>query len=122
MSEHEPIWPLRDALEDRSWAQYAVCTSQSELFFAPNRERPGKRLARERAAKSICATCPVWVACRDSGRRNHEVGIWGGETEEERARAGFPIRTFISRRILDAGREGARETPADTDLDSRVAG
>lgn len=121
MSEHETIWPLRDVLEDRTWAHYAVCGSKSELFFAPNRERPGKRMVRERAAKLICATCPVAVACRDSGRRNHEVGIWGGETEEERARAGFPIRTFISRRILDAGRENPPANVSDCELDS-VAG
>ena len=88
-----PHHPLISVIEDREWVDLAICRHQGGLFFEPFRERPADRRTRERDAKRLCARCPVQLACRDAGRRNHESGIWGGETEEERAIAGYPLRS-----------------------------
>ncbi len=40
--------------------------------------------------------------CRDQARENREHGIWGGETEEERARAGFAPTSASRRAVLEA--------------------
>ena len=71
------------------WAAKAECRGSTHLFFAPDRERPGRRSRRERAARALCATCPVLEPCRAWARENREFGFWGGETEEERASAGY---------------------------------
>jgi WhiB family redox-sensing transcriptional regulator len=43
------------------------------------------RDAREAAAKQLCASCPVMVACREHAvRLNEGLGVWGGMTEAER--------------------------------------
>ena len=61
-------------------------------------------------AQRVCAECPVQAPCRESGRRNHESGIWGGETEEDRVRAGFPIRT-VTRAGMSAARGAVAPPP-----------
>jgi WhiB family redox-sensing transcriptional regulator len=35
-------------------------------------------------AKAICGACPIAVACLTYALKNHELGIWGGTTEEQR--------------------------------------
>jgi WhiB family redox-sensing transcriptional regulator len=35
--------------------------------------------------------CPVIEACRAWARERREYGFWGGESEEERAAAGYPV-------------------------------
>ena len=82
-----------------TWVAGAICTDRGALFFGPPRERPEARARREGAAIAICAACPVRVPCRQAGRDRREHGVWGGETEEERALAGFAPRS-PSRRIL----------------------
>lgn len=99
--------PLAAVLEDRVWIEFAKCHSRGELFFEPFREMPPERGLRVAAAKCLCAECPVSLQCRDAGRRNHELGIWGGETEEERAAAGFAMRTIVRHSVLDARRDAA---------------
>lgn len=71
------------------WFAFAVCRDDRSLFFAAPGERPERRERREAQAKRICATCPVRAVCRDTGREQHEHGVWGGETEAERAALGF---------------------------------
>lgn len=41
------------------------------------------------AAQRLCAGCPVQAECRDEGRRFRAHGIWGGESERGRRRAGY---------------------------------
>jgi WhiB family redox-sensing transcriptional regulator len=89
----QEIHRLIAVIEDREWTEFARCQGQVDLFFEPFREQAPQRAIREAAARAMCAQCPAQEPCRDSGRRNHESGIWGGETEEDRVRAGFPIRT-----------------------------
>jgi WhiB family redox-sensing transcriptional regulator len=82
-TEFEPCLPGGE------WVSKARCRGSTHLFFAPNRERPGRRARRESAARALCNTCPVLLPCRDWARANREYGFWGGESEDERAAAGY---------------------------------
>ncbi|MFQ5556811.1 MAG: WhiB family transcriptional regulator [Acidimicrobiales bacterium] len=90
------------------WMNDAACEGDSELFFAPFAERPEARVRREARARMICERCDVRDACRDYARTNRELGFWGGESEAERAKAGFPPTTPIIGRKRVA-EERARE-------------
>jgi len=72
------------------WRAAALCGGKTELFFGPGNERAAARHEREHRARQVCAQCPVTSPCREWARRHGEYGIWGGETDEERAAAGFP--------------------------------
>ncbi len=94
-----------------AWMEQGRCAGESDLFFAPFAERPEARVRREARARSICEQCVVLIACRDYARRNRELGFWGGESESERAEAGFaPTTPIVGRkrvaeeRALDAMR------------------
>ena len=79
------------------WTVDAACGGQTDLFFAPAGERPEARVVREAAARSICRECPVLLECRDWAREHREYGFWGGESEEERAAAGFRVDMPVGR-------------------------
>ena len=78
-----------------SWMEQGRCVGESNLFFAPFAERPEARVRREARARAICEQCGVLLACRDYARQNRELGFWGGESESERAEAGFAPTTPI---------------------------
>ncbi|QIX49061.1 WhiB family transcriptional regulator [Rhodococcus sp. DMU1] len=70
------------------------------LFFHPDNERGEARLVRIRAAKAVCAQCPVRERCMDHAIESSErCGIWG-LNEGER-------RVSTRKRIL-RGRRGIR--------------
>lgn len=75
----------------------APCRGHTEVFFAKAGERPETRMAREAIARAFCAACPVELACRAWARENREYGFWGGESEEERAAAGFRVELPVGR-------------------------
>ena len=78
------------------------------LFFAPFAERPEARVRREAKARQICSVCPVADLCKEYARDNRELGFWGGESESERATAGFaPTTPIIGRRQVAAQRAAA---------------
>ena len=55
------------------------------LFFHPEGERGPSRVAREEAAKQVCARCPVVDPCRAHALSAREpYGVWGGMSESER--------------------------------------
>ncbi len=58
----------------------------SEIFYPPpDIEKKHDKLAREKSAKEICATCPVCPECLDHALRYEEMqGVWGGKNEAER--------------------------------------
>lgn len=87
-----------DILRPR-WLDMAICAGHTGLFFAPHAERPPARLRREAAARQVCMQCPVRLECRDHARTNLEYGFWGGESEGERAAAGFAVPAPIGGRI-----------------------
>lgn len=81
------------------WELQARCRGdEAPLFFGPNRFEPKReRLAREAAAKAICADCPAMTACRDFALSQGELyGVWGGLGELElqalQADRALPVR------------------------------
>lgn len=90
-----------DAATDQPrWMAHAICGGHTELFFAPHAERPPARLRREAAAKQVCMRCPVRIQCRDHARARLEYGLWGGESEAERAAAGYAVPAPIGGRTV----------------------
>jgi WhiB family transcriptional regulator, redox-sensing transcriptional regulator len=89
------------------------CRGLTDLFFAPAGERPEARIARETIARAFCAACRVELACRTWARENREYGFWGGETEEERAAAGFRVDLPVGRLALYPRGEGQPVMPRD---------
>ncbi len=80
-----------------TWTDQAACRGQNELFFAPAGERPETRAVREGKARAVCSGCAVLAPCRQWARENREYGFWGGESEEERAAAGFRVDMPVGR-------------------------
>lgn len=81
------------------WMKQGKCAGESDLFFAPFAERPEARVRREARARALCSVCSVLERCRDYARANRELGFWGGESESERAEAGFaPTTPIVGRR------------------------
>lgn len=68
------------------WQHRGSCRSLSpEIFFHPEGERGSARRVRDRAAKEVCAECPVLARCREHALRAREpYGVWGGMSEDER--------------------------------------
>lgn len=109
---HQPLHaaavpPQRTHARDQAeaWHSEAVCRrDEAGLFFAPSKEPTAARLAREQAAKRVCARCPVLIECREHALVQPEpYGVWGGLTAAER-------RVVLARRRrLDAGAPGASD-------------
>ncbi|MFD7924191.1 WhiB family transcriptional regulator [Streptomyces sp. NPDC059740] len=110
---HDPVQdaavvpPRRLTARDESdpWHAEAVCRrDEAGLFFAPSKEPTAARLAREEAAKRVCARCPVMIECREHALVQPEpYGVWGGLTAAER-------RVVLSRRRRRA-RVAAQSVP-----------
>lgn len=96
-----------DALAPSVWSSYGLCKGRTSLFFAPPGERSQRRAKREALAASYCARCPVRTVCQEWARENREAGFWGGESEEERASAGYPPRSPNRRFVAELGRAAA---------------
>jgi WhiB family redox-sensing transcriptional regulator len=79
------------------WTEQAECRGESRLFFAPAGERPEARATREAQARAVCGACPALIDCRDWAREHREYGFWGGESEEDRAAAGFRVDMPVGR-------------------------
>lgn len=79
------------------WTEDAACEGQTELFFAPPGERPEARAIRETRARAVCNGCAVLAECRNWAREHREYGFWGGESEEERAAAGYRVDMPVGR-------------------------
>jgi WhiB family redox-sensing transcriptional regulator len=81
------------------WFKNADCKGKTDLFYGPYDEKVGARRVRERQAKRICEGCESVYQCRQYARENGELGVWGGEGEEDRFNAGFSTDAFIRRRM-----------------------
>jgi hypothetical protein len=93
----------------RQWRERAACRSgvDPDLFF-PVAESGAARNAQVRAAKAVCARCPVRSECLDEALVRIPYGIAGGLTERERQRL---RRT--QRAITAAPKEAAGEVWAE---------
>ena len=72
--------------EEYEWQYQGACRgADPDIFFSPEAERGPRRYAREKAAKAICATCPVIETCLNHALKVREpYGVWGGLTAQER--------------------------------------
>lgn len=70
--------------DDAGWRDRAACRhSDPDLFFPAGTS--GAALEELRAAKALCATCPVREQCLAFAlETNQDAGVWGGASEEER--------------------------------------
>lgn len=84
-------------IDNTLWMVDAACKAQTALFFPLPGERPEAREVREGKARALCASCSVLNDCRDYARQQREYGFWGGESEEERAAAGFRVDMPVGR-------------------------
>ncbi|MFM8993789.1 MAG: WhiB family transcriptional regulator, partial [Actinomycetota bacterium] len=89
------------------------CKGKTHLFFAPKAERPQARARREAKARSLCNACVVQETCKEFARVNHEYGLWGGESEEERHLAGFTIAAPVGLRSAKYRNLRVKGVPAD---------
>lgn len=87
MSEHNPqslIKKLRTAAHP-PWTEHAACARPGvdrSAFFTEDEDDVH---AKARAAKAICATCPVTVLCAEYGDLiSVRFGTFGGLTASER--------------------------------------
>ncbi|WP_405014645.1 WhiB family transcriptional regulator [Kitasatospora sp. NBC_01539] len=102
-----PVSRLPGAFEHHwNWQLHAACrTLDSSLFFHPSGERGRAHDGRERAAKQVCAGCPVREACLAHALHVKErYGVWGGLTEDERQELAGPARRAPRRRRMPVGR------------------
>ena len=61
------------------WRHSALCAQDDPELFFPEK---GKR---SRAARAVCADCPVRKECLSDALTHDRVyGVWGGTTEQER--------------------------------------
>jgi WhiB family redox-sensing transcriptional regulator len=69
-----------------AWRKSAACQAvAADLFFPIG--RTGDAVGQIEAAKLVCQTCPVQIACLQYAlETNQEAGIWGGTSEEERVK------------------------------------
>ena len=103
-----------------TWTSEASCHGQSRLFFAPPGERPEARAVREAQARAVCRSCDVLHQCREWARDHREYGFWGGESEEERAAAGYRVDMPVGRVARYPRGDGQPVTPRDA-RDARIA-
>ena len=73
------------------WMDVGACRGMTHLFFPTTAERPQARERREAMARLVCTSCNVQDMCRSFARDNHEYGLWGGESEDERHQAGYRL-------------------------------
>ena len=94
-----------------SWSNDAACQGRTEYFFAPPGERPEARALRENRARGVCMACPVLDSCRQWAREHREYGFWGGESEEDRAAAGYRVDMPVGRVARYPKGDGAPVAP-----------
>ena len=89
-------------LADEDWMRQAACKGLTHLFFPTPAERPQARERREATAREVCASCGVRSSCQVFAREQHEYGLWGGESEDERHAAGYRLIAPIGVRARTA--------------------
>jgi WhiB family redox-sensing transcriptional regulator len=75
------LWELLGlgAPEDTDWMRDGLCAQTDPEEFFPNKG------SSTRAAKAVCATCPVETKCLLYAlEHNERFGVWGGTSERER--------------------------------------
>jgi hypothetical protein len=102
--------------KSREWRERAACRAglDPDLFF-PAAESGAARDAQVRAAKAVCARCPVRSECLDEALVRIPYGIAGGLTERERQRLRRTQRAITAAQVEEeeAAGEVWAEGPRD---------
>lgn len=80
------------------WREAAACLGVDPDLFFPAGEpgRPGQGHDTARAARAVCATCPVQTECAVFAlRTNMAHGVWGGMTVRELRAARRQFRPWL---------------------------
>lgn len=92
MSGYHLLNPAPPGFDEADFFADAACAEPDvdpDLFFGHEGEMSDQRARRVRAAKAVCAGCPVLLECRGWARRHRlPAGVWGGETAYERGTGG----------------------------------
>lgn len=92
-----------------------ACTDQPELFFGPDSfedEPAAKHAERVTAARNICASCPVRLACLAYALKTRpETGVWAGH-DAEAGELDYLARAAAWRGKPEAERRPARQPAA----------
>jgi hypothetical protein len=87
-----------------------ACTTRPELFFGPDifeDEPPADRAARVAAARELCASCPVRLACLAYAlKTGPETGVWAGHDADAGELA------YLARAAARPGKPEAERRPA----------
>lgn len=81
---------LDRCVRDTSWMEQGLCLNEDPELFWIDPERGDIARLREkktRAAKEVCAACPVWAQCRLYGllaAKDDHWSVLGGTTHRER--------------------------------------
>jgi WhiB family transcriptional regulator, redox-sensing transcriptional regulator len=73
-------------IKPQGWKNHGLCREVGGDAWYPETSDDS------RAARRICAACPVQTTCRAAGW-NEPYGIWGGLTEDDRRKAKRHART-----------------------------
>lgn len=65
-------------MRELKWMDHAACIGRGDLFFDDLAK------SKVKAARKICAVCPVLKRCREYAIPRDEVGVWGGLTANQR--------------------------------------
>lgn len=115
-----PQQPLAQVPVDADWfwQEHGACrTVDPTIFFHPQNERGTARMKRDRAAKLVCAACPVRLECADYAIRAREpYGVWGGLTEDDRDAIYARLDAHHNARMHPRGKgDGLRAAGVDVD-------
>jgi hypothetical protein len=87
-----------------------ACTDRPELFFGPDSfedEPAADRAARVTAARGLCASCPVRLACLAYAlKTGTETGVWAGHDADAGELA------YLARAAARPGKVPAERRPA----------
>jgi WhiB family redox-sensing transcriptional regulator len=91
----DPPARIGTALNARqSWIDDAPCAEIGGDVFFPEHGTP---VSSARAAKRICARCPVRPECLAYAlEHNERYGVWGGLSERERRKLGYTTRDDVA--------------------------
>lgn len=95
-ARHRPPQPVTDNWD---WQLFGACRGMDvNIFYHPPKERRQQKRDRITRAKDTCQNCPVISECAAHALNTLEpYGIWGGLSEDDRARMLGSVPSPITR-------------------------
>ena len=103
-----------------TWTSEASCHGQSRVVVAPPGGPPPAPAGPAGPPPPRGPRGDVLHLCREWARDHREYGFWGGESEEERAAAGFRVDMPVGRVARYPRGDGQPVAPRDA-RDARIA-